>query len=234
MKKTLSVVIRVLSVLYALLPTCSLVAYCFGYTISLFNYAVFSAALAAFSVFSTVLVFVKRKNNAISKADKIMLTFLPLLAIINWAVYLFKSNEHAVIAVCMPLCFSCSVILSIKHTKPLLLKTISIALPFLAVIPIVFLNLLMLTPMHKNTVVNTVPSPKGTCYAEIVDSDHGAMGGNTVVYIYKNKGIDLFAFSITKARERVYMGEWKEYETMKLYWESENCLIINSEEYIIE
>ncbi|MBQ8762838.1 MAG: hypothetical protein IJZ07_01890 [Clostridia bacterium] len=84
-----------------------------------------------------------------------------------------------------------------------------------------------------NTVVKTISSPSKEYYAEVVDSDQGATGGSTVVYIKKSDSVNLLFATIEKAPERAYLGEWREYETMDIYWKDKNTLIINSSEYII-
>lgn len=236
MKKSLPFFTSLLSALYTFLPLFTITLYIFGYTFSLFNYAVFSVALALISVVATVLV-LKKQDEAIERKIRILTAFLPLLAIINWAVYLFKSKEYSkeavIVTVCMPICFLCAIILTARFCKPFILKISSIFLPILALIPLAVFTLIILFPFGINTVVDTIPSPKNSYYAEIVDSDQGALGGNTIVYVHKSGGINAFVFSITKTPQRVYLGEWKEYEDIQIYWKSERCLVINSEEHFI-
>jgi hypothetical protein len=86
----------------------------------------------------------------------------------------------------------------------------------------------------QNTVVDRIHSPEKTFYAEIIDSDQGALGGSTVVEVYKNSRLNLLVLTISKTPKRVYMGEWREYESMQAEWKNENCLLINSEEFNIE
>ena len=37
----------------------------------------------------------------------------------------------------------------------------------------------------KKTVVQTIPSPSGKYYAQVIDDDQGALGGNTIVEVCK-------------------------------------------------
>jgi len=85
--------------------------------------------------------------------------------------------------------------------------------------------------MYKNTVVQTVESPFGGYYAEVIDSDQGAMGGNTFVDVYEKGGIDWWIFK--KKPQRIYRGPWGEYNRMEIAWVDENCLMINGVEYVI-
>ena len=80
----------------------------------------------------------------------------------------------------------------------------------------------------EDTVIQTLHSPDGSRYAEVIDSDQGALGGDTLVRVYKYK-------TLFKDRgEIVYKGEWREYEDMEIYWKDDDTLVINSKEYPIK
>ena len=232
MKISLSSVIRTLTVINLFLPVCKAVCGLFGYEFSLFNYAVCSVIFAVISVAGVVYSFII-KEKITKKSDNIMLAFLPLFSVINWFVYLSKSSDKAIITVCMPICFVCTIIFAIKYIRPVILKIISTAIPSLALFPVVLLSFLFLLPFSKNTVVKTIPSPEGSYYAEITDSDQGALGGDTLVHIHKTKKLNFLLFNITKTPERIYTGDWKEYETMQIHWKNEQCLVIDEIEYTI-
>lgn len=83
----------------------------------------------------------------------------------------------------------------------------------------------------ENTVVGRILSPESTRFAEIVDSDQGALGGNTVVYVKDTLVTDFLLFSV-RNEERIYIGELG--EEIQIKWINEDCLKINSEEYVIE
>ena len=82
--------------------------------------------------------------------------------------------------------------------------------------------------------VKTVESPAGAYCAQVIDSDQGAMGGNTHVEVTEKSRLDLILFRIEKEPERVYSGEYGEYETMEIYWKDDACLVINGVEYEME
>lgn len=233
MKISLSFVIRTLAVINLFLPICTAICYCFGYKFSLFSYSILSVILSVISVASVIYVF-KTKQKPAKKSDKVLLALMPLFCIINWVVYLFKSTNKAVITVFMPFCFVCAIIFVVKNIRPVILKISSILIPSLAIIPIAFLTFLLLLPMVRKTVVKTIPSPEGTYYAEITYVDSGTFGGDTLVHIHETKILDFLIFNITKSPRRVYIGDWKEYETMQIYWKNEHYLVINEFEYSIE
>lgn len=85
----------------------------------------------------------------------------------------------------------------------------------------------------QDTLVKSIESPNGVYYAEVIDNDQGALGGNTYVDVYENV-VDAMIFKVSKKPQRVYHGKWGEFENMKIYWNDENCLVINSVKHTIE
>ena len=237
MEKALSVTSYVLFFLYGLLPVGTLLASLFGYTFRLSSYTLFAVLTALGSIVSLILI-PYNEDKIESNPIKALFALLPLSVVVNWFFYIIESaNVNAwVIVICMLICFGCSTILSGLIGKPVILKVISIVLLFLAVLPITGCTFVALTfaNIGVNTVVETIPSPEGTYYAEVVDSDQGALGGDTIVRVRQNKGFDALIFSVRKTPRRVYMGEWRAYEGMKIYWKDEHCLVINSVEHEIK
>lgn len=91
--------------------------------------------------------------------------------------------------------------------------------------PVILLSC-SLGDLAENTVVKTLESPDGTYIAQVISSDQGAMGGNTLVEVYpKGK---------PRQKQRVHMGEWGEHSTMEICWKTDTCLVINGVEYPIE
>lgn len=80
-----------------------------------------------------------------------------------------------------------------------------------------------------NTVVRTVPSPQNTHVAEVIDSNQGALGGDTLVEVRKNVSANVLFFTVKSHPVRVYEGEWGEFETMEIVWLDENTLLVNNE-----
>lgn len=232
MKKAISALYYVLFGLYILLPVGTLVSYCFGYTFSLFNYTVFSALTAVLSL--STLICVNKIKTVKRKADEVMLVLLSPLSLLNWVFYLVKGDLVPVVLF-MAVSFVCAVIITVKSTDRSTLKIICLAITFILILPIVFLSFIWLFfDFGATNIVKTVPTQSGEYYAEVVDVDQGALGGNTVVDVCEDKEIDAILFSIKKAKQRVYIGEWGEHENMQIYWKNEHCLVINSEEYIVK
>jgi len=103
------------------------------------------------------------------------------------------------------------------------------------VVPIGCLCFIALTfgGIGQNTVVQTIESPSGRYYAEVMDSDQGALGGDTFVDVYQQGGVNTILFKAQKKPQRVYAGDWGEFETMQIHWKSDDCLVINAAAYEI-
>ena len=234
MKKGYSISVWLLFVLTILLPVGVLLTALFGYSFDLGNYSVFAICTAIVSLFITVLV-LSGKLDGISKAGKVLFALLPFLSTANAAFCIFKCSsgtDEIVVAICMFACTVFAFIQAVKLGKPVALKAVGIVLASIAVLPVFALTLL---PFGEDTVTQSLVSPQGGYYyAEVVAVNQGALGGDTVVYVYENKGVDLLAFRIYKSPERIYMGEWGEFEDMNIYWKDEQCLVINSAEYSVK
>lgn len=84
-------------------------------------------------------------------------------------------------------------------------------------------------------VVDTVYSPDGRYRAELLDVNEGALGGDTVVLVYDERGsLDLGFCTLQKEPKIAYMGPWGEFKDMDLAWESDTVLLIDGRAYDIE
>lgn len=216
------------------LPVSTFVLYIFGYTVSLKNYSVFSAVFSLIILVSTALILKREKTNY-GKSMRFFYALLPLFSLINAFIYVFKSRTLFV-AVCMAVCIICSAIICEKICKSDLVKILSVT--FSSLLFVLFLifsaSFIFFSSFSENTVKRNIPSPDGAYYAEIIDSDQGALGGDTVVYVHKNSKLDLLILTVSKIPQRVYIGEWREYEAMQIQWKGNSCLLINSKEIHIE
>ena len=205
----------------------------FGYTLELFSVPVVAISVAVLSVCVVVLDIIY-KNTITNKVLCGLIATITPLSLINTFFYLMESDQVWILASGV-VCFVCCCILTVKHAKPMALKIVALILSAMMVIPIGFFSLLVVFfPIGQNTVVQTVESPNGGYYAELIDSDQGALGGDTVVYVYERWEINLLLFKIEKEPQQVYFGEWGEFKNMKIYWKNDHCIVINSVEYEVE
>ncbi len=207
---------------------------CFGYTFTLTNVTVFSIATALFAVCTVTLDYIF-KNTITKKYICVFLAASLPLSLVNVLLSVSECSEIWV-AVSVWTSALCCGILTFKHRKALTLCTVACAVSCLVILPTAFFSFLSLAfgDIAQNTVVKTVKSPDGYYYAQVIDSDQGAMGGNTFVHVHKKEKLDAIIFKIQTKPQRVYTGKWGEFENMEIYWEDDGCLVINSVEYKIE
>ena len=233
MKKAISGFIWLLFVLTILYPAGSLIAACFGYTFELISVSAFAIAIAALSVCTVVLDLIC-KNTLDNNTIRILLAIITPFSLINAVFYIFECSQIWVIASVL-LSAGCCCYLTVKY-EPLALKVVVLVLSALMILPICFFSFIALIfgNFGQNTVVQTVESPSGKYYAQVIDSDQGALGGDTHVDVYQDCGINALVFKIEKKPQRVYFGEWGEFNNMQIHWKDDNCLVINSVEYEIK
>ena len=221
----------VLTILY---PVGVTITACLGYSFELISVSAFAIATAALSGCIVVLDLIC-KNTLENNTIGILLAIIATLSLINAAFYVFKCSQICVI-VSVLLSAGCCCYLTVKYGKPLTLKVVTLVLSALMILPICFFSFIALIfgNIGQNTVVQTVESPSGKYYAQVIDSDQGALGGDTLVDVYKKSGINLILFKIENKPQRVYFGDWGEFENMQIHWKDDNCLVINSVEYEIE
>ncbi len=164
-------------------------------------------------------------------------SILSVLFFIFYAVFYSFISSSVLGVIILFIGFGCSFYLAVRYGKPLALKIVGLILCGILVVPSCFIILLVLLFGHmgSNTVIQTVYSPQKNYYAQVIASNQGALGGDTLVDVYQNAGvnINLLFLKISKKPQRVYIGEWGEFENMEIYWQSESCLVIDDKEYFI-
>ena len=234
MKKAISILMCLLFALTILYPAAVILTACLEYTFELISVSAFAIVLAALSVCIIVLDLIC-KNTLENKVMRILLAIITPLSLINAVFYIFECPQIWVMASTL-ISAGCCCYLTVKYVKPLSLKIIALVLSALMILPIGFFSFIALIfgNIGQNTVVKTVESPSGKYYAQVIDSDQGALGGDTFVDVYQKCGINALLFKIKKNPQRVYFGDWGEFKNMQIHWKNDNCLVINSVEYEIE
>lgn len=223
--------IWLLFVLIILFPAGTVITACFGYTFKLISVSAVAVAIAALSVCAAFVV----KSAPENKTIRGLLAVLAPLSLVSAVFYIFESPQMLVVVSTL-VSAGCGGYLTVKHGEPIILKVVSSVLSALMVLPIGFFCFIAMTfgDIGQNTVVQTAESPNGKYYAQVIDSDQGALGGDTFVDVYKKSGINVLLFRIEKKPQRVYFGDWGVFENMQIYWKDDRCLVINSVEYEIE
>lgn len=215
-------------------PIGTILSACFGYTFELINISGFAVIIAVLSVCTVILDFIF-KNLIESKVIQILLAVIPPLSLFNAVFYMFVCSRICVIASVF-ISAVCCCFLAVRQGKPLALKNAALVLFAIMILPTGFFGgiVLLFGNIGQNTVVQTVESPNGKKYAQVVDSDQGALGGDTLVDVYEKSRINALLFKMEKQPQRVYSGDWGEFKNMQIHWEDDNCLVINSVAYEIE
>ena len=224
-----------LLLLTLLLPCGTLLFSFFGYTFTLTSYNIFSLLTALLALADALWATHIRKQPS-SWAELLLRVLALLFSAVNPLFYLVRCR-NAVVALCMLLSFGFCCYTAILRSKHLLAKVLCLAFGLLTPVPLCLFLLFILTfgNLGKNTVVRTVDSPGGTYQAQIIASDQGALGGDTLVRVKDQGGDhDLLLFKLSKDPQTVYIGDWGEFETLSLSWKNEKCLLINEQEYPVE
>lgn len=234
MGKIRSVFICFLFLLTLLFPVVSLLSACFGYRCRLVNITAFAIGIAAFSFITLLLDIVLKDKNEI-KLVSILRCLTAPVSIINALLYIVASPKMGVI-VGMLISVGCCYFLAVRRGKPLTFMIAAVAFPLLILIPMGLFSILALIfgNIGKDTVIQTVPSTSGKYYAQVIDSDQGALGGDTLVIVFEKSKINAIIFNIEKKPQLVYIGQWGEFWNMRIRWKNDGCLIINSREYEIK
>lgn len=232
MKKAATILSSLLFALMILFPAGVLTAVYFGYLfnpISGFTFAVITAILSICTV-----VFSLQTEDAIqSRTLRVLLAMITPLSLFNAHLYIVSCIDNCNISGVIISAFvsaGCCCFLTVKYGKPFVLKIIALILSAFMALPISLAGCVVSIFVH-NTVLQTVESPNGKYYAEVIVSDHGALGGDTFVDVYEKSVIECI---IRKWNQRAYSGNWSDHINMEIYWEDEHCLVINSVEYEIE
>lgn len=130
---------------------------------------------------------------------------------------------------------SCCLATTLFFSRPIALKIISLVISFLpaGITWLIFFISLIFIGFTSRTVMNTIDSPSGKYYIEVIYADAGATGGSTLVEVNEKFEINLVILIITKKSKIIYRGRLEEYENMEIYWKDDNCIVINSKEYMI-
>lgn len=233
-KKMFSLLPCLLFLLIALYPTGVLAAACFGYAFELTNTLVFAASVAVVSACTVIADLVFPVTYA-QKITRIILTAISPTAFIAAVFYAITCPQVPVVA-CILFSVLCCCYLTVRHARSTPLRITAAVLSgisFYLVCSLCFFALLF-GSIGQNTVVKTVESPGGTYYALVIDSDQGALGGDTIVNVCPKESFTTLIFTVKKKPQTVYTGPWGAYKNMWIYWKDSSCLVINDTEYDIK
>lgn len=234
MKKILSVLSCLLLLLIAFCPVISLICAAFGYKFTLMNPGGFAIAIFVLTAI-TVLVSVLYKEILDNKVICVIISLLTPMALVNTAFYVRACGMLWILAsvlICAGCCY-----LTIRHGNPLTVRTGSLVLTAGMLLPMA-LACFVLSVAGKTqnyNILDTIDSPSGAYYAEVIDNDQGEKGGTKMVHIYPERDIDTPIFRIRKKRIIIYEEYYEANEADEVQvvveWQDDNHLVINGVNY---
>lgn len=234
MKRLAKIIACTLFVIHSFIPAILMFSNLFGFSFSLTNYTAFAGICVFVSAFTLVVVLIKTELFH-GRIYSVLFGFsLPFCAI-EWLFFLSKCGISFSI-VFMLISFICVMVINViliksKAKKIFLSVSTAVSFLFITLFAVVFI---FIDSIGASTVLDTIQSPDGVYYADIIDVDQGAFGGNTVVEVSKKRKADILIFRFEEKGKQMYIGEWNEYEDMEIYWKQNDCLVIDSEEYTVK
>lgn len=246
MRKLTSVLAWCLLVLLLLLPAGNLFCFALGYRLTMTKTWIYGLVLAGLSV-GTLIAAILAEDRGVRRGEgetpeapaktapeptgpRVFYALLPA-SVLN-GVSLLRQDHSAIIALfVLATVFNCRV-LNFEARRSRALRSVSLSLAGVLSVPLVFLGALSLLfgGIAVNTVVQRLPSPDGSCYAELIDNDQGGLGGSTFVEVCPRGLSGEYGLRIS---QQIYAGRWGEFYDMELSWKDETCLEINGKEYPI-
>lgn len=175
-----------------------------------------------------------RREDGPSLPRRILTDLLCPLTILCWVAFLIRGMT-ATVLICMTLCLICAMLLCsrIDAGKG---KITGMVIGILAAFPLfLFSGMVLLFDGSSggNTVVKTLPSPDGHYCAHVIDSDQGALGGDTLVDVHAQPCLDAGLFYMARTPQRVFIDDHGVWKTMEIFWQDDTTLVINGESHLI-
>ena len=234
MKKVLSVLICALLALVVLSPLCSLICAIFGYKFTLVHPPVFAIAIFALTLL-TVLISIFSRQVLENKIICIIVSALTPCALVNTGFYIRSCGNIWIIASIL-ICAGCGY-LTFRHGKPMTMKTAALVLTAGMLLPMALICFVLTVSAKTQNyeVLDTVDSPSGAYYAQIIDNDQGDKGGWKLVHIYPQMDIETPVFVIRKKPIKVFDKYYEKGEadstTVVVQWKDDSNLVIDGNNY---
>ena len=224
----------VLLALILFTPVCSLLCTIFGYKFSLVYPGVFATAIFALTAV-TVLISVLYQEILENKVICVVISALTPCALINTGFYVRSCGTLWIVASVL-ICVGCGY-LTIRHGKPLSMRAGALVLTAGMLLPMAMVCfVLSVAGRTQNYIVlDTIDSPTGVYYAQIIDNDQGEKGGSKMVHIYPDKGVETPIFVIKKKHiviyQEMYEPEDADKISIEIQWKDDTHLVINGKDY---
>jgi len=237
MKKIIRLSPTILASFLLLSSLCNIVIRNMGYTFIPYNYI--AREIAALIIIIGLTVCGVRYRTEKSGINMWFSVFLPLIALVYVVTKTVVTDAPRIdlnIFFAFPMAtIICSVILFFTNVKDertkIALGSVYGIVLILALFILFFITLF--SSISLDTTVKSAVSPSKKYIAEIIDSDHGATGGRTLVMV-STPNINILIGELQKDKKYVYGDRWGKFETMTIRWESDEVLYIDEVRYEIE
>lgn len=235
MKKTVSILLFVILAMTLFPLGAGLLANLFDHRIIIFSVEALGIIMAGLSI-SLALVMSGLKEKVTDPLVNILFAIIVPCALVNSVYLIICGSIKWLVSIGVIIHIVVLIYCMLRMGKASRIRAIVTIVVLLLTLPILVMCLLRLVvgPIAKNTIVDTIESPVSDYYAEVVSGDHGGLGGNTYVQVYEGRGLNLLLFRIQREPQRVYTGKLKEHENITVYWNDQDNLVINSQVYEIE
>lgn len=232
MKNAVKAFLAIQIFLYTAVPVCSLIAILTGYEFSMRSYIAYAAVLTAVAVAAAILA-IKNKDTDIGAVNRAFAALVLPASLLNGLCYIVLS-ERKIVILCMAVCSLCAVVYTRKYVKSDIVKLLSSAASAIIAVLLSLVSVLcfIIGGFFLNRVVESKPSPGGLYVAQVIESDQGALGGDTFVRVYDVK--DFYFFKFSRMIKEVYSGDWMDYENIAVYWQDDNTVVVNGSACKIE
>lgn len=214
-----------LLILQLILPLCQVLAVILGLDFALHSVILYAAVSTGLSLAAAAVLVIGKYPRS-----WVCLLILPA-ALVNSFCWLHGGAGAAVLALVNVLCAGVVVFRCAGRGKA---AALILCVPLMLFGVLGGMLRLSFGNLSQERVVRELQSPMAGYTALIIDSNQGAMGGNTYVEVRDGFCLDLLIGSFTHPPERIYTGGWGEAEEMDIRWLDEQTLVINGEQYSVE
>ena len=209
-----------------LFPAILLLTKLFSFSLKVKNGLIFAMMTTAVYVLISILLIIN-KDKGVGKAQSVLLSVTLLLNQINALFFLFTA-ENMLSKLLIASWLVMTVILAAVFVKSAVLQITFCSLSGILAMPICLL--ILLSGFGANTVLAHEISPGNTYCAEVIDNDQGALGGATILNVYKDdESFSIGSFDFRQNEKKIYSGRWGEYQS--LYWRDNDHLTMNDAIY---
>ena len=220
--------VLILLILTILFPSICILAKLLHYSFTVNNgivYAIVSSVLYC----GIGILLICRKERRIGKISSVFLSVSLLLNQINTLMFIFRADNQAAMLL-MALWFVMTAILVAVYVKNTALTATFYTLSGILVLPIFLF--IMLSVFGARTVIAREASPDMRYCAEVIDDDQGALGGATILMVYRLDGsFSIGSFDFRKSQTELRSGPWGEFESLS--WQDSEHLSMNGTIYEI-